>query len=56
VIDKQVEINDSLAALNQDRKANGQPADLEPVDFRTAAYVLAIQRVSRVTLERGIWP
>jgi len=26
------------------------------VDLRTTALVLAIERVSRVTLERGIWP
>lgn len=26
------------------------------VDIRTAALVLAIERVSSVTLERGIWP
>jgi hypothetical protein len=30
--------------------------NLEPVDLRTAAYVLAITRVAAVTLERGIWP
>jgi glutamate dehydrogenase (NAD(P)+) len=29
---------------------------LDPVDLRTAAYVLAIRRVANVTLERGIWP
>jgi glutamate dehydrogenase/leucine dehydrogenase len=29
---------------------------LPPVDLRTAAYVLAIGRVARTTLERGIWP
>ena len=27
-----------------------------PVDLRTAALVLAVRRVARVTLERGIWP
>jgi glutamate dehydrogenase (NAD(P)+) len=28
----------------------------EDVDLRTAAFALAISRVARVTLERGIWP
>ncbi len=28
----------------------------EPVDLRTAAYVLAIRRVADVALSRGIWP
>jgi hypothetical protein len=26
------------------------------VDLRTAAFALAIQRVARVAMERGIWP
>jgi glutamate dehydrogenase/leucine dehydrogenase len=30
--------------------------DAKSVDLRTAALALAIERVSRVTLERGIWP
>ena len=30
--------------------------DVTSVDLRTAALALAIERVSRVTLERGIWP
>jgi glutamate dehydrogenase (NAD(P)+) len=57
VIDKQKEINDSLDALEKQRKKkdpSGEP--LQPVDLRTAAYVLAIERVAKVTLERGIWP
>jgi glutamate dehydrogenase (NAD(P)+) len=32
------------------------PAALEPVDLRTAAYVLAISRVASVAMERGVWP
>lgn len=45
----------------QDSSANDEPDDKEStggseVDIRTAALVLAIERVSRVTLERGIWP
>ncbi len=57
VIDKQKEINDSLDALEKQRKKkdpSGEP--LQPVNLRTAAYVLAIERVAKVTLERGIWP
>ena len=30
--------------------------DVTSVDLRTAALALAIERASRVTLERGIWP
>ena len=42
---------------------NGQPVDdplavipTDPVDLRTAAYILAIERVAGVMLDRGIWP
>ncbi|MCZ6486023.1 MAG: Glu/Leu/Phe/Val dehydrogenase, partial [Acidobacteria bacterium] len=57
VIEKQREINDSLDDLESQRKERDPSGDaLVPVDLRTAAYVLAIERVSRVTLERGIWP
>ena len=31
-------------------------AEGDPVDLRTAAYVLAIRRVADVALSRGIWP
>jgi glutamate dehydrogenase (NAD(P)+) len=41
VIDKQAELNKKIAMA---------------VDFRTAAQVVAIQRVANVALERGIWP
>jgi hypothetical protein len=27
-----------------------------PPDLRTAALVVAIERMAKVTLERGIWP
>jgi glutamate dehydrogenase (NAD(P)+) len=57
VIDKQKEINESLDQLEAIRKERGLDGDpLQPVDLRTAAYVLAITRVAEVTLERGIWP
>jgi glutamate dehydrogenase (NAD(P)+) len=42
VLDKQAEIN--------------QPGDGTPADLRTAAMLVAIQRVAQVALERGIWP
>jgi hypothetical protein len=42
VIQKQKEINN---------RAGGKAADL-----RTAALVVAIERVAHVTLQRGIWP
>ena len=57
VIDKQIEINDSLEQLQAERKRlhlDGEP--LDPVDLRTAAYTLAVNRVANVTIERGIWP
>ncbi|MEC4688220.1 MAG: Glu/Leu/Phe/Val dehydrogenase [Nitrospirota bacterium] len=57
VLNKQQEINGSLGALNGARKKRGiSGKPLEPVDLRTAAYVLAVKSVADVTLERGIWP
>jgi len=57
VIDKQREINSSLEKLNAERAKNGRDGGpLVPVDLRMAAYILAISRVAKVTLERGIWP
>ncbi len=53
VIDMHREINDSLEDLSQSR---GSAESLEPVDLRTAAYVLAVKRVAHATLSRGIWP
>jgi len=57
VMAKQKEINESLEVLQAERKKRGLEGEpLQPVDLRTAAYVLAIERVAQVTLERGIWP
>jgi glutamate dehydrogenase (NAD(P)+) len=42
VLDRQAEVN---------RHAGG-----EPVDLRTAALLVALERVAHVALERGIWP
>ena len=57
VLNRQQEIDGSLASLNSARKKRGiSGKSLEPVDLRTAAYVFAVKRVADVTLERGIWP
>ena len=57
VIDKQVELNGSLDALNAARVKLGRDGEpLGPVSLRTAAFVVAVERVARVALDRGIWP
>jgi glutamate dehydrogenase (NAD(P)+) len=39
-----------------DGKETPTPAKSDSVDLRTAALVVAVRRVARATLERGIWP
>ncbi len=58
VIETQRKINESLGQIGAERKTRnlGDGAKLEPVNLRTAAYILAVQRVARVTAARGIWP
>jgi glutamate dehydrogenase/leucine dehydrogenase len=61
VIDEQKRIADSLPELSatlvaRDEGLAGVEVELQPVDLRTAAYVLAVTRVAQVTLQRGIWP
>lgn len=57
VIEMRREINDSLEDLNAKVSQSGGSAEpLDPVDLRTAAYVLAVKRVADVTLSRGVWP
>jgi glutamate dehydrogenase/leucine dehydrogenase len=57
VLDKQREINESLGALTARRRELGRDGEpLEPLDPRTAALVVAVERVAKVTLDRGIWP
>ena len=61
VIDKQREINGALDRIDEERQKGRKPSEppldrLQPVDLRTAAFVLAISRVAQVALERGIWP
>jgi glutamate dehydrogenase/leucine dehydrogenase len=43
------------AVLTRQMELNEQATD-KTVDLRTAALVLAIERVAHVALERGIWP
>jgi glutamate dehydrogenase (NAD(P)+) len=51
------QINGGLEELQARRVELGRGSDpLEPIDLRTAAYVLAVKRVADVTLRRGIWP
>jgi glutamate dehydrogenase (NAD(P)+) len=57
VLDKQAEVNDSLDELAAERERLGRDGGpLEPVDLRTAAFIVAVRRVARVSLDRGIWP
>lgn len=46
-----------LASMDTANVIPGNPSDtVITADLRTAALVAAIERVSRVTLQRGIWP
>ena len=57
VLDKLAEINGSLEALTAERERLGRNGDpLGAIDLRTAAFVVAVERVARVSLDRGIWP
>jgi glutamate dehydrogenase (NAD(P)+) len=51
VLDTMEEINGKLDTLS-----SGQTRRLEPINLRTAAYILAIKRVAKIAAERGIWP
>ena len=53
VVERQLEINRQVRAGTLQADSKGK---LEPVDLRTAALALAIDRVATVALERGIWP
>lgn len=45
------------AVLDQHRRLRPREAEgLAKVDFRLAAVALAVERLARATLERGIWP
>ncbi len=61
VIDKQAEINRGLAVADRvsgggTQAVSAKTGSLPRVDLRTAAYVLALDRVARTAMERGIWP
>ena len=61
VLDEQRRIHDHLDEICEAANAargieRGPSIVLEPVDLRTAAYVLAVRRVASVALQRGIWP
>ncbi len=57
VLDRQAEVNGSLDELTGEREERGlDGGPLEPIDLRTAAFVVAVERVANVTLDRGIWP
>ncbi len=61
VFDKQEEVNRSLDCLASATHPAGQPGrapdqPLPRADLRTAAYVLALDRVAQTATERGVWP
>ncbi len=60
VLDKEEELNRRLEPAGGAGSAPGGPRKIPPrpprADLRTAAYVLAIDRVARTAMERGIWP
>ena len=57
VVGRQREINSTLEGLDAERRDRGlDSGPLRPIDLRTAAFIVAVERVARVTLERGIWP
>ena len=57
VIEKQTTITGSLVDVETERPRRGRGGDpLAPVDLRPAAVVLAVARVARGAIDRGIWP
>jgi glutamate dehydrogenase (NAD(P)+) len=57
VLGIQAETNGSLEQLGGEHRARGREmGPLEAIDLRTAAFVLAVGRVARITRARGIWP
>jgi glutamate dehydrogenase/leucine dehydrogenase len=44
------------AVLEKRTLVNRTPGEHGPIDLRTAALILAIDRVAEVMLQRGIWP
>ena len=57
VLEKRAEINGSLEKLETARQQLGRGSDpLDHVDLRTAAFVVAVEKVARVVIDRGVWP
>ncbi len=59
------EVNEKLAArmeratdgvIDTQERINAKAKEGERIDLRTAAYVLALDRVAEVAVRRGIWP
>jgi len=50
-------VKDGLDAIQAAREEDGVPgAPVGPIDPRTAAFIVAIERVALVALDRGNWP
>lgn len=47
---------DAVLARHDSLRENADPADVNATLLRTAALVLAVERVGQATLQRGIWP
>jgi glutamate dehydrogenase (NAD(P)+) len=57
VVAKQREVNAGLTEIADKVRGKGvEVGVLPPVDLRCAAFIMAIDRVAKITLERGIWP
>jgi len=63
VLNTQRRVNSSLESITRAWENNIEegivsyvPEDIVRIDLRTAAYILAIERVANATMERGIWP
>ena len=46
----------SVATQHEPVEGDGEPCHCMPVDLRTAALVVSIEHLVKVTLARGIWP
>jgi glutamate dehydrogenase (NAD(P)+) len=57
VLEKQASLNASLDELELKRRELGRDGEaLAAVDLRTAAFVVAVEKVAKVVLDRGVWP
>jgi glutamate dehydrogenase/leucine dehydrogenase len=61
VFDRQQALNGSLGRLAPASRTAARPDEpngeaLPEADLRTAAYVLALDRVAQTCTERGVWP